>query len=242
MADPQRLVYAPSDPPEIASRLWQGWQGYTAFYVGANMGQNLGELASRFHRIFCFEPNKRSFEILATVVAAYDGPVPSGHVRPQFDIMNMAVSDKNGTLELANLPGTRQEETGQFVTIGHRGMEWDPGNWGDSSKVERVTVSCMTLDSLSHSLGDPDFITIDTEGHEFIILQGATTLLSTAKPGFLIEFHSPENYDSCRHLLSDYGYKVDTVRHPHYARHTPMWRQHGWLRARPLPSIPEQDI
>ena len=241
MTVPQRLAYAPSDPPEIASRLWQGWQGNTAFYVGANMGQNLAELASRFHRIFCFEPNPRSYEVLSRLAANYDGPIPGG-VRPQIDVMNMAVSSKNGTLELANLPGTRQEDTGQFVTIGHRGMEWDPVNWGDKNRVERVTVACMTLDSLTASLGDPDFVSIDTEGHEFIILQGASDTIAKARPGFLIEFHSPENYDSCRHLLSDFNYHVDTVRHPHYARHTPMWRQHGWLRARPLPPTSETEL
>lgn len=246
MADPQRPagtkvhpLYLPSDPPEIARRLWQGWTGYTAFYVGANMGQNLAELASRFHRIFCFEPNPLSWDVLATVVARFDGPTLSG-IRPQIDMMKLAVSDHDGTLDLASLPGTRQETTGQYVTFGHKGMEWEPRSWGNRDEVVPVRVPCKTLDTLSEALGDPDFITIDTEGHEALILAGADKLLSTTKPGFLIEFHSSDNFDTCRRLLGDAGYRVDAVRHPHYPPHTRMWYQHGWLRARPAPPIPEE--
>lgn len=222
-------IITQSDPPEIEARLWQGWKGDIAFYVGANCGQHFAQLTETFRRIFAFEPSSDSVQVarrLAASIKSHD-----------IDVFQMAISDHDGYVELANLIGTRQERTGQLVTLGHSGMEWDPGKteWNNPEKVERVRVPCATLDSLSMSLGPPDFIMIDTEGHEWLIIQGAGRVISELRPGFLIEFHSPDNRDNIERVLRGHGYLVETVRSPHYPPRTLMWYQHGWLRARPLP-------
>lgn len=225
-------IIAASDPPEIESRLWQGWTGDIAFYVGANCGQHFMKLADAgFRRIFAFEPDRRSVEAARTMAMA---------LKLNVDVLHMAVSDHDGQVQLANLLGTRQEATGQLVTIGTSGMEWDPGitEWDNPAKVEKVTVPCSTLDSLSMSLGPPDFVLVDTEGHEWLILQGAGRLLNDVRPGFLIEFHTPESHDNIRRVLDGHGYWSETIRHPHYPRHTLMWYQHGWIRAKPFPPQP----
>jgi FkbM family methyltransferase len=221
-------VIANSDPPEIDARLWQGWSGELAFYVGANAGQHFAKLTATFSRIFAFEPNPDSVEVARHIAE---------QIRPRrVDVMQLAISDHDGKVQLANLIGTRQEATGQWVTPGTAGMEWDPGQdaWYDPNKVQLMDVPCATLDSLSMSLGPPDFVCIDTEGHEWKIFQGAGRVLTDVRPGFLIEFHTPENHDNIRRVLDGHGYWTETIRHPHYPPHTLMWYQHGWLRAKPF--------
>jgi FkbM family methyltransferase len=228
-------VIANSDPPEIDNRMWQGWKGELAFYVGANCGQHFARLTATFSRIFAFEPNPDSLEVARHIAK---------QIRSQkIDVLQLAVSDHDGRVQLANLIGTRQERTGQWVTPGTSGMEWDPGitEWNNEAKVQKISVPCATLDSLSLSLGPPDFVVIDTEGHEWLIVQGAGRLLTETRPGFLIEFHTPENHDSIRKVFDGHGYWTETIRHPHYPPQTLMWYQHGWLRAKPLPRTEDED-
>jgi FkbM family methyltransferase len=232
-------VIANSDPPEIENRLWQGWQGdksSIAFYVGANAGQHFAKLTEHFARVFAFEPNPDSVEVARHIAQAV-----KSH---QIDVLQMAVSDHDGRVELANLLGTRQERTGQYVTPGVSGMEWDPGitEWNNPARVQRVEVPCATLDSLSLSLGPPDFVVVDTEGHELKVVEGAKDrVLTDVRPGFLIEFHTPENHDTLVKVFNRYGYWAETVRHPHYPPQTLMWYQHGWIKARPYSQITIED-
>ena len=79
----------------------------------------------------------------------------------------------------------------------------------------------------------PYLVVIDTEGHEQSILQGGAGILSERKAKWLIEFHAPELKDGCEAILTSAGYKVETIRHPHYPHNSHMWHQHGWLRATP---------
>ena len=163
----------------------------------------------------CFEPCGASFEYARQTY-------PAAH------ILQLAVSDENGWIELA-IPGAEQWETGQLVTIGVKGMEWEPENWGD---VEKVTVSARTADSLAVEFGVPGFVKVDTEGHETRVLEGAYGLLKRRKTSWLIEFHSPENMQACYGYLRGNGYDaVHIVRHPNYPEGSDMWHQHGWIRA-----------
>ena len=58
-------------------------------------------------------------------------------------------------------------------------------------------------------------------------------MLATVRPDLLIEFHSAELRDWCQQTLLANTYSVFTVRHPHYARDSDLYHQHGWLRAFP---------
>jgi FkbM family methyltransferase len=206
------------DPPELSGPLWEGFSGSVGWDVGANCGQSVPVMRERFGRVVSFEPCQASFDYAR---AAY----------PDAEMYRVALSDHEGTVELALLGG-EQEETGQLVTPGTRGMEWDPGSW-DPGRVSFLTVPCRTIDSQVRALGAPDFVKVDTEGHEFHVLLGGLGLLKLRKASWLVEFHSPGLRAACTDLLDLAGLAVQTVRHPHYAPDSPMWHQHGWLRARP---------
>jgi FkbM family methyltransferase len=212
------LAVRPSavDPPEVAEILWRGFGGDTGWDIGANCGQSLFYLTRACSRVLAFEPAAESCAYLTDQF---------GHL-PGLQVYQLAVSDHDGTLQLAAIP--QLMETGQLVTPGTRGMEWDPGDW-DAVPVR--TVPASTADALAGRLGVPDFAKVDTEGHEGHVLRGAAGLLRRGTTGWLIEFHSPELHETCLGLLRDAGYDPETIRHPHYPPGGAMWRQHGWIRA-----------
>src|SRR6185437_12586324 len=106
--------------------------------------------------------------------------------------------------------------------------------WGPEDG--RREVPSVTLDGAAERLGRmPDFVKVDTEGHEGQVLRGAARILAAGTAGWLIEFHSAALRRECMSLLLAAGYEPETVRHPHYAKGSRMWHEHGWLRA-PVPA------
>jgi FkbM family methyltransferase len=213
---------APDDPPEIVGYLWDGFSGQAGWDVGGNCGQSVPKMRGRFARVISFEPCRESFDYACREF-------------PESEIYQVALSDLDGEVELAEVDGLHAD-TGMLVSPGAHGMEWDEGRLA-SPEVRVRKVPCRTADSLALELGAPDFVKVDTEGHEFRILNGAHGLLDAGKTSWLVEFHSPALHGQCTDLLAGYGYLVETVRHPHYAPGSADWLMHGWLRALPPESL-----
>ncbi len=207
---------APRDPIEVDAKLWQGWSGDIGWDIGANVGQSVQHMVGAFKKVYAFEPNEDALSMLLACEFEERSVVVNA----------LAVSDHNGTVKLAALPSLA--ETGQLATPGTHGMEWDPGTEWDT--IPHVTVPCRTVDDLAFDLGVPDFIKVDTEGHEGYILQGAQHIIKLARTYWLIEFHTPELHQECGERLEAAGYEIETVRHPHYSQDSHMWYQHGWIK------------
>jgi len=175
-------------------------------------------MAFEFMKVVSFEPSPDSFAAAADIIRMH-------HLNAEA--LNIALSDHDGYVALA-YPAQEQRETGQLVTPGTKGMEWEPLDWG---LVDHLHVPCKRADTVAAERGIPDFMKVDTEGHEVKVLQGATWIMSEGKTDFLVEFHTPDNHDECQRMLQHASYTVETVRHPHYPPHTHMWHQHGWIRA-----------
>lgn len=207
---------AVSDPPEIERHLWSGICGDLGWDVGANCGQSYDEMTARFDQVLAFEP---ALECQPWLDDLADGT-------PAFRWLPLALSDTDAEVELVALPD--KINTGQLVTAGTVGMEWNP----DHPDAVTRTVQCRTIDSLvAEGLPAPDFLKIDVEGHELKVLYGAKKLLAVHRPSLLVEFHAPHLHRSIVDMLEGYGYDVTTFRHPHYRPGTQMWHQHGWIRA-----------
>ncbi len=202
------------DPPEIWHKLWKDWEGAYGWDVGANCGQTVPIMLERFTQVIAFEPASECWPYLQDFAG-------------NLTWLPIALSDQDDFVELIELPD--KIDTGQLVTAGTKGMEWNPAQPGAHIR----TVVCATADTLvsDGALHAPDFMKIDTEGHELKVLFGAKKILAVHRPDLLIEFHSPELHSSCQALLEQFGYICETVRHPHYRAGTPMWMQHGWIRA-----------
>ncbi len=211
------ITPAPIDPPEIHRQLWDGYLGEVGWDVGANCGQTLPEITNRYTYVVAFEPAVECHEHLAGWVG-----------RTGVLVCDYAVSDVDGDVDLAALPD--KINTGQLVTPGTHGMEWSP----DVPTAVARTVKARRIDTLiAEGTPAPNFIKVDVEGHEQRVLDGAVQTIADYKPSWLIEFHTPHLHDYCEQTLRSAGYRIETIRHPHYSYGSPMWLQHGWLKAFP---------
>lgn len=205
------------DPPEIAPRLWEGFSGETGWDVGANCGQSVGWMFATTREVFAFEPESEAFAVLSRAYGGRDG----------LHLLQLAVSGTDGTVSLCAIP--ERLAKGELVTPGPylAAMGYPASGEG----VPFREVPARTADSLAAELGLPDFIKVDTEGHEAMVLRGAAGILAAGKTGWLIEFHAPDLHAECCELLTGAGYRAETVRHPHYAPGSRAWEEHGWIRA-----------
>lgn len=203
------------DPPEVWNQLWTGFTGDVGWDVGANCGQTIPQMLARFKVVHAFEPAEEC------------APWLNGFDEANFSWLPIALSDDDQTIELLALPD--KIDTGQLVTAGTHGMEWDPDN---PLAVERKVIS-RTVDTLVNrgEVPAPDFLKIDVEGHELKVLYGARKTLAIKRPDLLIEFHSKTIHESVKETLAGYDYQVHTVRHPHYTAGSDLWFAHGWIRA-----------
>ena len=207
-----------TDPVEVHGTLWEGFKGYELGYdVGANCGQSIAGMLGICKHVVSAEPSPDSYAVLEAEWGTH----------PSVSLYRVAVSDSDGEVVLAQ-PGGRPLRTGQLVTPGTEGMEWSPPDW---SAIPSATYPARTIDSLAAETGVPDFVKVDTEGHEVQVLAGAAGVLAAGGTDWLIEFHSPGAHEECLRVLREAGCAVETVRHPHYPPGSAMSRQHGWIKA-----------
>jgi FkbM family methyltransferase len=208
------------DPPQVWPQLWQGFSGHTGWDIGANCGQTIPVMLEKFDHVVAFEPAVECASYLFEL-----GTVDT------LTYLPYAVSDTDGEIDLLALPD--KIDTGQLVTAGTHGMEWNP----DRPDAVIRTVTARSVDSLiaDNVLSPPDFMKIDVEGHELKVLFGAKRTLALTRPDLLIEFHSHDLHRLVKQTLDSYGYTCATIRHPHYQPGTELWFGHGWIRATTQP-------
>lgn len=214
-----------SDPEEVEGALWKDFKGELAFDIGGHVGESLWHLTENFTRIVSVEPAHESFYQLQK---EWGG-------KPGITLLKIAIADHDG--DLTTSMREYQMSGGQLVRAG---MPWKKYMYGVTSPQESLpwgrevgtrTVPCQTLDWLASEYGMPDFVKIDTEGHEADILRGASALLSEAKTDWLVEFHLERWLAECMIMLRENGYEPEVVRHPHYQPGSETWKSHGWIRA-----------
>ena len=73
--------------------------------------------------------------------------------------------------------------------------------------------SVVSLDALvsNGEVGTPDFVKIDVEGAEMLVLSGAASLLAEAHPTIVLSAHSDELREQCGDSLASFGYCVQPI-------------------------------
>lgn len=179
------------------------YRGDIAFDVGANIGQIAKLLAPNFSKVISFEPCEESYAILSSEMPENVTAVP------------WAVSDHNGTVTL--MEAEESIKTGQLVT--REGLHWGP-------LVGSRQIVCNTLDHAAEVYGMPDFVKVDTEGHEVQVLRGAPGVIAE-RPRWLIEVHHQESGEEILEMLA--GYEIQQVGHQH--REGSVLANHYWIHA-----------
>lgn len=194
--------------PHVVWDHYGDYSGRLAFDVGANIGQVAKLIAPRFESVVSFEPCAESYAILAAEAPANVTALP------------WAVSNVDGPITLYEAHESIQ--TGQLVSS--EGLYWGP------LEGER-RVEAFTLDTLTELHGVPDFIKVDTEGHELQVIEGAMGTLAS-HPTLLIEVHHAAAGKAILAILDDLGgYDVSVVGHEGRPESLAV-ENHWWIKAR----------
>lgn len=215
-----------SDPPEVQDILWRDWHGAIGWDVGANAGQSVPWMLDRFGLVHCFEPSEAAR-------AVFEGVWPTELRSGRVKLYPCALAAHTGQLAVAVREAPIQ--SGQLVAVDmpYHGEDRGPNTavWGRDKYTWQV--DCTTADDIADRKGIPDFVKVDTEGHELLVLQGAAQILSKRLTGWLVEYHTAGLAAQCVALLQAAGYRLEMVANPRYEPGSDMWYQHGWIRAAP---------
>lgn len=159
-------------------------EGMTVIDVGANIGY-FSVIASSIvgdnGRVISFEPDKENFEFLEKTIELNNFK----NVTP----CNVALSDKNGEIEL-------------FISEDNKG---DHRIYATTEKRASIKVKTFTMDDYLDSLDikKVDFIKIDVQGVEWLVLMGMhKTISNNPKISILLEFWPHGIIESGGHPVS----------------------------------------
>ncbi|MBA7620167.1 hypothetical protein ES703_27511 [subsurface metagenome] len=107
-------------------------------------------------------------------------------------VIGAAVSDKNGIFPFSE---------GSNSSMGYLS---DEGN---------LTVNTVSIDELvmNGEIAAPDYMKIDVEGAELLVLKGAKATLSNCNVEMFLAIHNPKIHIDCRNFLTSLDYKVKPV-------------------------------
>jgi FkbM family methyltransferase len=183
-----------------------------AFDIGANAGEWTGLLADRCGHVVAVEPDARAFA------------VAKEKTRPCDMAINAAAADSDGTVTLYMRPSAAQTSLLVDHPIG-------AGGQADAPIVEQVASRAITLDSLAEmaarawGIDRVDFVKIDVEGAEGLVLRGATSA-AFAETRWLIEVHDRQQEVEAELVRLGFT-QVTHIKHPIRGAHP----RHFWFYA-----------
>lgn len=161
------------------------------YFVCADIGAHEGEFSCVLSDLSCqvhaFEILRKNVEILTQKLSS------KNHVI----INHMAVSDHDGPINVF-----RGVTSFEFNIIGHDFR-------GNVSPIE-CQIQATSLDSYMTGKGRLDFVKMDVEGAEHLVLKGMQGCLQKLRPILLVEFHDETGWEG-RHFLGDNGYLLKSV-------------------------------
>ena len=188
-----RHAPAQSEPyePELTAAIERVVEpGWSCADVGAHVGnitETLVHLVGRRGRVVAFEAH----------------PSNAAELRDRFrrtravEVVNAAVGD--GTSDRLALYAGRHDNSTEWNVLGHD-VEGTPTRLV-------LEVPAVSLDAW-YSPGKPlNFVKVDVEGAEGLVLAGMRRLLREERPVLAIEFHDDEAWEA-RHELLDAGYAL----------------------------------
>ncbi len=185
-----KLFWAGTWEPEVAETVRRSCQpGFRCLDVGSYRGFFSAVMAQAGAvSVDAFEPNPANREAMQKLLELNPG------LRIRFH--PLAVGSQTGEIDfLLHQDGAMGKiQSSNFQT--------------HQTSIGRLTVPMASLDNLSaqKKIPTPDFIKLDVEGAELLVLQGAKELLRKTHPVWLIECHTPTLAVQCAEFLRDSGY------------------------------------
>lgn len=162
------------------------------FDVGANIGF-YGFLFKSLvpdGSVVMVEPDEANLKLLRKTIANF---------APEVRLIESAASDSVGSIdfyldEVSGSTGSINFSNNLFVSNHHNIVP------------KKVTVMATTLDTLAAQFGQPDFIKIDVEQAELMVLLGAKGMLSSSYPAVFFECDSMDS--SILQIFFESGYAI----------------------------------
>lgn len=154
--------------------------------IGTNIGNHSIYWATQLKpkQIYAFEPIDTTFKILEKNIAL-------NNLEKIIKPYNIGLSDEKSAAKISKYSNDN---------IGGTSITKCSDKKGLSLEVDK-------LDNINLPETKIDFIKIDVEGHEILVLKGAEQTLKKYKPLIFIEIF-PENFEQVNELLTNYGYKI----------------------------------
>jgi FkbM family methyltransferase len=159
-------------------------RGGVAIDVGANIGLYSLSLARYCKKVYAFEINPETSQMLKDCK------------NPKIEVINSGLSNHESNAILY----TPVQPNG-LVLIGWASLQ--PGNCPGITDHKETHVNLRTLDSFS--IQECSFLKIDVEGHEIEVLEGAMETLRRTRPIILVEVKE-NNATEVAKLLTPLGY------------------------------------
>jgi FkbM family methyltransferase len=160
------------------------------FDIGANIGKTVEQFTLVSDKVVCFEPN----------------PKLAHELRSKFENFSVVVDDRG----VSNKIGTQIFRISNADTISTLSEDWITNSrfTGSYNWDTHVQVETVTLDSIIEEYGEPDYIKIDVEGHEFEVLTYFTKLLPNTLLSFEWAEEQKSKIESTIHYLNKLGYNM----------------------------------
>jgi len=160
--------------------------------VGANTGGYtilFGHLVGRTGFVHVFEPVPDTFIVL-------ESNIKKARLTARTRLNNCAVGNRLGTTQIY-LPG---EDRTEAALVRHEFASWA------SSKITSFVCKLVTLDDYvsRNKVARIDFVKIDVEGAELLVLQGMKAILSSSNPPILMLELFPT-------WMKDFGYSLEDL-------------------------------
>jgi FkbM family methyltransferase len=171
--------------------------------------------AHEYLQVIGFEPDKRSFATLADTAS------------PNTRYLNVALYKEKGSL---NLYLTRTPNYSSILKPNRKVLDRnvEPGRW-DVLEISQIETDTMDNQLHSHQINYVDFITLDTQGSELFVLEGATRSLSNTfglsiEVSFVPRYQEQPLFSDVNDFVRKFGFELFNLRPRN-------WKQFGGSRA-----------
>jgi FkbM family methyltransferase len=171
--------------------------GQTVFEIGGHIGYLslwFAELVGDAGRVIVFEPGQNNLPYLRANVAD----------RPQVEIVELAASDQNGVATFFEeaLTGQNNSLLSDYARFAENRQRAFSAEAYQENRVRTVRLDDFVTE---HTLA-VDFLKIDVEGAESLVLAGATGLMREQTPALMVE--ATQRRDEVCALLESFGYQL----------------------------------
>lgn len=183
-------------------------KGKIIFDIGTHIGYNalvFAKMVGTKGKVVAFEPNTFNRERLEMNVAK------NSEIAERITVEGYALGDKEGTADfLMTNTVDGGSSSGSFLDDAHTNMEHSM--YEKELGFQRVKTKIITLDGyIKKQKVKPDFLKIDVEGAEQLVLKGAETTLSKLKPIIYMEVHSIFSALKVAEQLTTFKYRVEVI-------------------------------